>query len=154
MTLATPIQNNEDILNLIYTYNAAPWIITPYFQFTNVPVNPSIGVLQSASTYGAAILANYSFAADSPLSGVSLPVRLEYIASTGSAAAGAPNLMYGPGSNAWSITLTPTYQRDKYFVRAEASYVQATHTTPGLVFGPSGNSKSQTRGMLEFGILF
>jgi Putative beta-barrel porin-2, OmpL-like. bbp2 len=154
-TLATPVfLNNEEIYNWIYTYNAAPWTITPYFQYTNVPKNPAIGAFQSASTYGGAILANYSFAADSPLSGVSLPVRVEYIASSGSAAAGAPNLIYGPGSDAWSITVTPTYQSDKYFVRAEGSYVQAMHTTPGLVFGPTGNSKSQTRGMLEFGILF
>jgi Putative beta-barrel porin-2, OmpL-like. bbp2 len=154
-TLATPVfLNNEEIYNWIYTYNAAPWTITPYFQYTNVPKNPAIGAFQSASTYGGAILANYSFAADSPLSGVSLPVRVEYIASSGSAAAGAPNLIYGPGSDAWSITVTPTYQFDKYFVRAEGSYVQAMHTTPGLVFGPTGNSKSQTRGMLEFGILF
>lgn len=154
LTLATPIQNNEEIFNLIYTYNAAPWTITPYFQFTHVPTTPSVGALQAASTYGGAILANYSFAADSPLSGVSLPVRFEYIASTGSAAAGAPNLIYGPGSDALSITATPTYQFDKYFVRAEVSYVQAMHTTPGLVFGPTGNSKTQTRGVLEFGILF
>jgi hypothetical protein len=32
-TLATPFfQNNETIFNLIYTYNAAPFTITPYFQ--------------------------------------------------------------------------------------------------------------------------
>ena len=154
MTLATPIQNNEQLYNIIYTYNAAPWTITPYVQVTHVPANLSYGALQSASTYGGAITANYSFAAESPLSGVSLPVRLEYIASTGSAAAGAPNLIYGPGSNAWAITVTPTYQWDKYFVRAEGSYVQAIHTTPGLVFGPTGNAKSQVRGIVEFGILF
>ena len=154
-TLASPVfLDNEDIFNLIYTYNAAPWTIQPYFQYTHVPQDSSIGAFQSASTYGGAVLANYSFASGSPLSGVSLPVRLEYIASTGSAAAGAPNLIYGPGSQAWSITVTPTYQWDKYFVRAEGSYVQAMHTTPGLVFGSTGNSKSQTRGMLEFGILF
>jgi len=154
-TLATPLfLNNEEIYNWIYTYNAAPWTITPYFQYTNVPRDPTIGAFQSASTYGGAILANYSFPDDSPLPGVSLPIRLEYIASTGSAAKGAPNLIYGPGSDAWSITVTPTYQFDKYFVRAEGSYVQAMHTTPGLVFGPTGNSKSQARGMLEFGVLF
>jgi len=154
-TLVTPVfLNNQEIYNVIYTYNAAPWTITPYFQYTHVPQDAAIGAFQSASTYGGAILANYSFPDTSPLPGVSLPVRLEYIASTGSAAAGAPNLIYGPGSSAWSITATPTYQFDKYFVRAEVSYVQAIHTTPGLVFGPTGNSKSQTRGVLEFGILF
>ena len=154
-TLATPIfQNNGEIYNLIYTYNAAPWTITSYFQYTHVPQDPAIGAFQSASTYGGAILANYSFPDDSRLPGVRLPIRLEYIASTGSADAGAPNLIYGPGSAAWSITVTPTYQYDKYFVRAEFSYVEALQATPGLVFGPTGNSMTQTRGILEFGILF
>jgi len=154
-TLATPLfQNNETILNLIYTYNAAPWTITPYFQYTHVPQDSSIGAMTSASTYGGAILANYSFGEGSPLPGVSLPIRLEYIASTGSAANGAPNLLYGPGSNAWSITVTPTYQYKIFFARAEFSHVGTTNTTAGLVFGPGGTNKTQTRAVLEAGILF
>jgi hypothetical protein len=154
-TLATPLfQNNETILNLIYTYNSAPWTITPYFQYTNVPAASSIGAFTSASTYGGAILANYSFGEDTPLSGFSLPIRFEYIASTGNAANGAPNLLYGPGSKAWSVTVTPTYQYKIYFARAEFSHVGTTSTTPGLVFGPGGTNKTQTRAVLEAGILF
>ena len=60
-TLRTPLaQNNSTIINLIYTYNAAPWTITPYFQYTNVPRNPGLGFGSDASTYGGAILANYA----------------------------------------------------------------------------------------------
>ena len=154
-TTATPLfQNNETILNLIYTYNAAPWTITPYFQYTNVPAASSIGAFTSASTYGGAILANYSFGEDTPLAGFSLPIRFEYIASTGSLAKGSPNLLYGPGSNAWSITLTPTYQYKIFFARAEFSHVGTNSTTPGLVFGRDGMNTTQTRGVLEAGVLF
>ena len=154
-TLATPLfQNNQTIFNLIYTYNAAPWIITPYFQFTHVPTIPSIGAFTDASTYGGALLASYSFPDDSPLPGVSLPVRLEYLASTGSAAAGAPNLLYGSGSDAFSITVTPTYQYQQFFARTEFSFVDAIHTTVGSAFGPSGNKTTQVRGVLEFGVIF
>ena len=154
-TLATPLfQNNETILNVIYTYNSAPWTIAPYFQYTNVPAASSIGALTSASTYGGAILASYSFGEGSPLSGFSLPIRFEYIASTGSTANGAPNLLYGAGSNAWSITITPTYQYKIYFARAEFSHVGTSNTTPGLVFGPSGANTTQTRGVFEVGVLF
>ena len=154
-TTATPFfQNNETIFNLIYTYNAAPFTITPYFQYTRVPEASSIGAFHSASTYGGAILVNYSFPDDSPLSGFSLPLRFEYISSTGSLANGAPNLLYGPGSNAWSITLTPTYQHNIYFARAEFSYVGTGSTTPGLVFGREGNNTTQTRFLFETGILF
>jgi hypothetical protein len=154
-TTATPLfQNNETILNVIYTYNSAPWTITPYFQYTNVPAASSIGAFTSASTYGGAILANYSFGEDTPLAGFSLPIRFEYIASTGSLANGSPNLLYGPGSNAWSITLTPTYQYKIFFARAEFSHVGTSSTTPGLVFGRDGMNTTQTRFMFETGILF
>jgi Putative beta-barrel porin-2, OmpL-like. bbp2 len=154
-TLATPLfQNNETILNLIYTYNAAPFTITPYFQFTNVPAASSIGAFTSASTYGGAILANYSFGDDSPLPGFSVPLRFEYIATTGSPANGAPNLLYGAGSNAWSVTLTPTYQYKIFFARAEFSHVGTSGTTPGLVFGRDGTNTTQTRFMFETGVLF
>jgi hypothetical protein len=81
-------------------------------------------------------------------------VRLEYISSTGSLAANSANLLYGPGSNAWSITFTPTYQYKIYYIRGEVSYVQAGSVTPGYVFGPSGLATSQTRGLVEVGVLF
>ncbi|HEY7387805.1 MAG TPA: outer membrane beta-barrel protein, partial [Bryobacteraceae bacterium] len=35
-TLATPVQNNGSIYNVIYTYTKGPWIIQPYFQYTDV----------------------------------------------------------------------------------------------------------------------
>jgi hypothetical protein len=154
-TTAVPLfQNNETLFTLSYTYNSTPWTVTPYFQFTHVPAASSIGAFSSASTIGGAILANYTFGDDSPLPGVSLPIRFEYIGSTGSAAAGAPNLLYGPGSNAWSITFSPTYQYKIFFARAEISHVGTSSTTPGLVFGPDGTNTTQTRGMIEVGILF
>jgi Putative beta-barrel porin-2, OmpL-like. bbp2 len=156
-TTATPLfQNNETILNVIYTYNSAPWTITPYFQYTHVPGNssPPLNTRSAGSTYGGAILANYSFPDDSPLPGFSIPVRFEYISSTGSVASAAPNLLYGPGSNAWSVTVTPTYQYGIYFARAEFSHVGANSTTPGLVFGRDGMNTTQTRFLFETGVLF
>jgi hypothetical protein len=154
-TLATPLfQNNETILDLVYIHIAKPWAFATGFQYTHVPAIPSVGALTSASTAGGGILVNYSFGDDMPLPGVSLPVRLEYISSTGSAANGAPNLLYGPGSNAWSITVTPTYQYKIFFARIEFSHVGATSTTPGLVFGPGGTNTTQNRGVFEFGVLF
>jgi hypothetical protein len=111
-------------------------------------------MLPSASTWGAALLVSYAFDAKSPLRGFSLPFRVEYISSTGANDTGAPNLLYGPGSNAWSFTITPTYQYKIYFIRAEFSYVDANNATPGLVFGKFGLDRSQTRGLIETGVLF
>jgi Putative beta-barrel porin-2, OmpL-like. bbp2 len=154
-TLATPLfQNNSTLLTLVYNYNFAPWTITPYFQYTNVPAASSIGAATSASTYGGAILANYPFGEDTFLPGFSLPIRFEYIASTGNLAGGSPNLLYGPGSNAWSITVTPTYQYKIYFARAEFSHIGTSSTTPGFALGSNFTNTTQTRVMFEAGILF
>src|SRR5262252_4844945 len=101
LTLATPVQNNGSIYNVIYTYNKGSWIIQPYYQYTSVPTNAAIGVAKGAHTNGGAILVNHTFP-----KGFSLPVRWEYIASSGSMNdPSVVNLMYGPGSNGTSFTV-------------------------------------------------
>jgi len=142
-------QNNEQIYNIIYTHISGPLTLVPYLQYTSVPADPQLGTTQRASTLGAALLATYAFDG-----GYSVASRVEYISSTGDANAGAPSLIYGPGSNAWSLTVTPTYQKGAFFARGELSYVKATSTTPGFVFGPTGTNTSQTRLLVESGILF
>ncbi len=104
-TLRTPLpQNNSYLFDL-----------QPYFQATHVPAYPSLGWYTSGSTFGVALLTNYDIGG-----GFNLGGRLEYISSTGSTAT-APNLLYGPGSGAFSFTLTPAYQWKYFFARAEFS---------------------------------
>lgn len=146
---ATPVQNNGAIYNVIYTYTKGSWIIQPYYQFTTVPTNTSIGVVQGAHTNGGAILASYAFK-----HGFSLPVRFEYIASSGSAATDAVNLMYGPGSTGTSITLTPTFQDGGFFVRGDLAWVHVGSLTPGYGFGPTGTNDNQARLVAEIGFVF
>ena len=144
-TLRSPLLlNNSEIYNLIYTYNSDPWIIQPYFQATHVPVNTKVGINSSASTFGGAVLVNYNLG-----SGINLGGRVEYLGTTGS-----NNLLYGPGSGAFSFTFTPTYQWSYYFARAEFSWVKANSTTSGEGLGPNLNGNSQTRVLDETGILF
>ena len=150
--LATPLLNNNgQIYNVIYEYNASPWIIEPYFQETVIPNNPDIGVYKATETIGGALLASYAFTDK-----ISLAGRAEYIGSTGNGNTinGAPNLLYGVGSEAWSLTLTPTFQYKQFFVRGEVSYVQAMGYTSGDVFGDQGKNPSQVRGLIETGLLF
>lgn len=154
-TIATPATlNSEQIYNLIYAYTSGPWTVNPYLQYTYVPKNTTLGITHDASTYGGAVLATYNLEPEMGVTGVSLPVRLEYIKSTGSASDGSPNLMYGPGSSAWSVTVTPTYQHNIFFARAELSYVGVSNIAAGAAFGTNGNEKSQVRGVLEAGVVF
>lgn len=146
---ATPVQNNGSMYALIYTYTKGNWIIQPYYQYSDVPTNPKIGIVKGASTQGGALLLNYNFK-----HGFSLAARGEYIKSTGNAAMHAINLIFGPGSGGWSFTVTPTYQNHGFFIRGEFSIVQAANFTPGDGFGPLGLNRTQPRGELEAGFIF
>ncbi len=150
-TFATPIaQDNSQIYDLIYNGSFGPWSFGPYFQYTRVPKNSVLGFSEGASTAGIALLGAYSFNENWKLG-----ARAEYVTSSGSVAGGAPNLLgYGPGSNAWSFTVTPTYQYKLFFTRAEFSYVGVGGTTEGLAFGSSGTAKSQVRVLFETGVVF
>jgi Putative beta-barrel porin-2, OmpL-like. bbp2 len=133
---------NSQIYNLIYTHTHGPWVISPYIQYTHVP--NVAGWTPSGSTIGGAVLAKYNFTPQFNLAG-----RVEYISSSGQA-----NLMYGPGSDAFSLTFTPTYQKGIFFIRGEVSYVDVTSGTPGSIFGRDGTAKSQVRGLIETGVLY
>jgi hypothetical protein len=154
-TSATPLyQNNQQIYGLTYLHTSGKWTIEPYLQYTHVPKIPDIDANQEASTSGAALYVNYSFKDNPDGSSINLPVRVEYINSTGSVDKGAPNLLYGPGSKAWSFTVTPTYQYKRFFARTEFSFVKANDFVSGSAFGPNGTSSTQTRVLLEAGVLF
>ncbi len=151
---ATPqAQNNSSLYNLIYTYNSAPWTITPYLQFQEVPKDARVGIAKSAEAYSGALLVLYAIN-----SNWSIGARAEFIDTVGSLTNGAPNLLYGPGSKAYTLTVTPTYQYNRFFARAEASVVAASNIAPNAGFGSAaglpGNEKNQLRGLIEAGILF
>ena len=152
-TFATPeAYDNSQIYNLMFTHASGPFSFTPYIQYTYVPAVPDIGLTHSASTFGMAILTRYAFTPK-----LSAAFRAEYLEADGSPAtlaAGSPNLLYGPGSSAWEITFTPTYQFKIFYLRAEASYLKANGVIPGLGFGDLGQNTTQARLLAETGVLF
>ena len=149
---ATPIYQNNDkqIWNLIYSFTSGPWIAQAYGQYADTASGTSIGIGKATSTSGFGVLVNYAV----PNTSWNLSARLEDISSSGSTTDGSVNLLYGVGSKAWSFTITPTYQSGIFFTRGEISFVGASSTTRGSVFGSSGTSTSQTRFAIETGILF
>jgi hypothetical protein len=90
--------------------------------------------------------------ADRP--GVSLPVRLEYISSTGSIANGAPKSALRPRQQRVVDNPDADLSVQDLLCARRVSFVGANSTTPGLAFGPAGTNKTQTRGQFEIGILF
>ncbi len=161
---ATPLfQNNEQLYNLIYTHASGPWSVTPWLQYTYVPAMANLGFTKSAETLGGSVLVNYTFDKSCSfggfnLGGYSLPARFEYITSAGGHGTtgqlgSQTNLIYGVGSEAYSLTITPTYQKGIFFARGELSYVGIVDGTTGAMFGKNQRN-GQTRGLLEVGFLF
>ncbi len=143
---ATPLlANNSEIYNLIWTHTSGPLTLTPYYQYTKVDAMPSKGVPDKGSTSGFALLGKYSFSDTFSLGG-----RAEYITTKSR----STNLLYGAGSKAMTLTLTPTYQAKTFFVRGELAYIKASDIAPGAAFGLAGNTRSQTRALIETGFLF
>ena len=147
----TPLEQNDgQIFNLIYSHTKGPLTITPYLQYGASQRDTLTGA-QSGSAWGGAVLAKYNFTPAWSLSG-----RAEVITSRGPA-----NLLgYGAGSNAWSLTLTPAYQKGIFYVRGELSYVGLSGITPGVIgapgtgFGAAGAATEQVRAMVEAGTIF
>lgn len=142
---ATPLaQNNSAIANLVYTLTLDRWTLSPYLQASRMAANRAVGLENGASTLGAAVLGGYKLDDN-----WSMGIRGEAVLTRGGL-----NVLYGPGSDAWSLTFTPTYQKGVSFARAEASYMGIANGKSGLRLGPNLDSSEQVRLMLESGVLF
>ena len=154
-----PPTANESVYDLMFTHTVGQWTINPYLQYTHTPSSNYYGY-SGVDSWGAALLVNYAFDSKSKLSGVSIPIRIEYQSSQGSSNSPAqPDIEFAPGAKTWSFTVTPTYQFKQYFIRAEFSYVTASHIDPyayyeGTAYGNSGDQKDQVRGLIETGVAF
>jgi hypothetical protein len=148
--VTAPVLNNSQIYNAIYTYNSAPWLVTPYVQYQHVDAHATPAVfLKSMDDWGFGLLVNYALSPVFNISG-----RAEYETSSGGfPALGQFPLPFGPGSKAWSFTITPTWQIKAFFIRAEASYTTLSDSVPGVLeFGKNFDKDNQARLMIETGV--
>ena len=100
---------------VVYTYTKGPWIVSPYFQYSNLPKNTNVGVAKATSSTGGALNLSYAFK-----SGFSLPVRFECFTSSGTPTDGSVNLLgFGSGSAGTTFTATPTYQKGGMYLRGD-----------------------------------
>ncbi|MBU2233038.1 MAG: porin [Alphaproteobacteria bacterium] len=154
-SVATPLaRKNGSIFNLIYTHTSGPLTLTPYLQYSHVGRDDQLGINRSADTYGGALLVKYTLNSE-----WSLGARAEYLKTTGGTCGAdanctPTNLLYGAKSDAWLLTITPTYQKGVVFARGEVSYTGIGHLQPGSGFGRDFNQRSQVRALVETGILF
>ena len=95
------------------------------------------------------MLAKYSFNANWSVAG-----RFEYEHSDGGNPLETLSVLYGPGSNAWSFTITPTYSRGSSSPGWKARTPGSAAGRRASMLGSAFNATHQFRGMLEAGFIF
>jgi len=149
---ATATIANKRLFNPLLTYTTGKWQFQPYMLWVESPASKGLGYTNAEHALGTVFMATYS------LSSIwSLPFRVEYGKNGSTPSDTSPNanlLGYGPGSSAWTYTLTPTYRRGVFFARVEASDVNVANLTPGTAFGTGGSQPNQFRTGLEAGLQF
>lgn len=149
---ATASIANKRLYNPLLTYTTGKWTFSPYLLFVDSPASKALGYTADEHAFGAVFNAAYALS-----STWSLPLRIEYGNNGSTKTDMSPNanlLGYGPGSNAWTYTLTPTYRRGIFFARAEESAIHVSNFAPGTVFGTTGNKPDQFRTVVETGLQF
>ena len=141
-------QNNSTMYAGIYTFTKGTWIATATYQYSNTPTNTTIGIAKGASTNGFGAYLSKSFKG-----GFALPIRFEYLEQSGKVSGPDVDLLYGPGSSAFTFTATPTYQKGGFFFRSDLGFIDTSNST-GYAFGPTGTASSQFRATGEFGFIF
>ena len=140
-------QNNSTMYAAIYTYTKGSWVATGTYQYSNAPTNAKIGIVKGATTNGFGAYLSKSFK-----SGFALPVRFEYLEQSGKVGGPDVNMLYGPGSSAFTFTATPTYQKGGFYFRSDVGFIN-TSNSAGYAFGPAGNAANQFRATGEFGFI-
>jgi len=140
---------NRRLYNPSLTFASGKWQFQPNVLFVDSPVSATLGYTRDEQAFGAVLPASVS------LSSVwSAAFRVEYGKNGSNPSDTSPNanlLGYGPGSSAWSYTLTPAYKNKSILARAEFSQVSVTNFTPGLAFGTAGTRANQSRIAIELG---
>ncbi len=138
-------ENDARVFNLTTNINAIENMpITFYVDYLNVPLTNG-----TKGAWGFALLADYQFNDK-----VSLGMRVERVIQEND----VDVYGIGNGNDAWTITLTPKYQFNKYFyIRAEASYVSlddATFLRKVKSDGTNSFTSTELRAGAEIGFVF
>lgn len=140
-----PDKNDENptrVYNLTFNTDAVQNVpITFYVDYLDTPQKG-----QNTQSIGAALLADVKVNQK-----VSVGTRVEYVHNDGD----GDNYGIGTGNYAWTFTVTPKYQFNKYlYIRAEASYVKLGHKYYQKSDNPNDLTDNEFRLGAEVGFVF
>ncbi|MEN3034297.1 MAG: outer membrane beta-barrel protein [Aquificaceae bacterium] len=137
----TAAPSNKREFNLLASYALGNIAIGFDFMHIEAPADSSAQVPEKAKANGGALHLSYD------LEPLKLSGRLEYVKDD-SDSGGIDLVGLGDSNRGLSLTITPSYKKGTFFIKAEFSYVKADNA-----FTKSGK-KSQTRAGIEAGFLF
>lgn len=142
---------NSSVIGGYYEFKAGGVTLVPEVQYVWSTRNPSVGLTDYSSHFGAALFANYQFA-HSP---ISLGGWLQYFTSNG-----RETWFLNPGAQGVGMVVGPTWSPDwakkHLFLRGEAGLIHLiTVGVPGSAgYGSSGDGRNQATFLAEAGVLF
>lgn len=142
---------NSSVIGAYYEFKAGGLTLVPEVQYVWSTRNPSVGLTDYSSHFGAALFANYQF----PNSPFSLGGWLQYFTSNG-----RETWFLNPGAQGVGMVAGPTWSpewaKKHLFLRGEAGLLHLiTVGVPGSVgYGSSGNGRNQATFLAEVGVLF
>jgi hypothetical protein len=148
---ATSFIANQSEYNLMYSHTAGRWTFSPYALYVSSPASAANGYTTTEGDYAISLLGSYAFS-----SSISVGFRVEDAENLAATNDFSPNafLLYGPGSGAWTYTLTPTYKfAGNGIIRFEWGHVTVHNGFGGALFGPAGLTTYQNRFGFELGAM-
>ncbi len=141
---------NSTMIGAYYSVTLGNLTLTPEVQYVYAKPNSSVGLDKFSSNFGAALFASYQFG-KSPYS---LGAWVEYFSSNG-----PDNWFINPGAQGVGMSIAPTWQKGRIFVRGDVGVIHLTNmgdSGSSLYSGGygSGSSRNQATFILETGVLF
>lgn len=142
---------NSSVIGGYYEFKTGGLTLVSEVQYVWSTRNPSVGLTDYSSHFGAALFANYQFT-DSPFS---LGGWLQYFTSNG-----RETWFLNPGAQGVGMVVGPTWSPDwakkHLFLRGEAGLMHLIAVgVPGSVgYGSSGGGRNQATFVAEAGVLF
>lgn len=137
---------NKQQYNLILSYTLKKLTFSGDLLYVYAPKSSKAQVPDSAKAYGGALHVTYDYAP------FRFSLRAEYIKDKKDAG-GIDLVGIGEDNRGYTLTFTPGYYKDPFFIRAEVSYVKAKRDFADIKEGEP-TKDSQTRFGLELGFKF
>jgi len=157
--IGNQVLDNSTLLGAFYTRTQGALSLTPEVQVQYAAKDAARGQNGGNSAVTVALFGDEQLGQNSPQgSAWSVGGFVEYATQfydKSAAYAYSPDFFgFGPGSSLYGVSITPTWQHQDLFLRADAGYIHVHRGSGATAFGTNGDAANQVSGLLEAGVVF